>query len=117
MTACVDQQLAEAADGDSDVAAGVGFIVLVEGEDDRPFTARDRLYVGDKNRVDGVAEAVFGAVAVVDTRKGNGGIASSEGSACFFCAFGDNDGGFWIGEPPGPEVFILVFRSRGAVAI
>ena len=64
--ACVDQQLAKAADGDRDVAAGLGFIVFVEGKDDGTVGMGDRLDVGDKYRVDGVAEAVFGAIAVID---------------------------------------------------
>ena len=39
----------------------------------------------------GVAETVFGAIAVVDAGKGDGGVTGAEGGPCFFCAFGDQD--------------------------
>ena len=89
MAVGLEEQLTEASDGDVDVAAGLGFIVLVEGEQDGPFWAGDRLNVGDERRGDGVAEAIFGTIAVVDAGEGDGGMTGAEGGSCFFCAFGD----------------------------
>ena len=91
MAVGLEKQLAEAGDGDGDVTTGLGFIVLVEGEQDGPFWAGDGLDVWDEGGGDGVAEAVFGAIAVVDAGEGDGGMTGAEGGACFFCAFGDQN--------------------------
>ena len=87
MSALGFEQLAEAGEGDGDVAAGGGFLVLVEGEVVDAARLSDGTGIGDELWRDGVTKAVFGAIAAVDTGQGDGGVALGEGSACFLSAF------------------------------